>query len=228
MTVHIERRILSAVILGLFIHPSAGLAGTVVGSRHDLSSATSPEVCVWCHTTHNANTTTDGPLWNRSRTTAVFDVYSSSTMGTNPGIPSAESLLCLGCHDGVLSPDQAGYAGNNNKHSVLNYHGSPDTTSYQNCERCHSDLYSGRPRTLVLGTNLGDDHPISMNYPTPAEDPDFNTPPDPQNGWGEHNIRLVNGRVECVSCHDVHNPDIPPFLNVSNSGSALCFTCHAK
>ena len=131
-----------SVIVGLSLVASPIRAGTVVGSRHDLSTSSSPEVCVWCHATHNANTTTAGPLWNRSRTTAVFTVYASGTMDTNPGTPSPDSLLCLGCHDGVLSPDQTG-APQDNKHAVLNYHGSPDLTSYQNCERCHSNYYSG-------------------------------------------------------------------------------------
>lgn len=210
---------------GLLI-PGAGWAGSIVGSRHDLSTASSPEVCIWCHTPHNANQTITAPLWNRSVSTATFTPYSSPTMDTNPGVPRPVSLLCLGCHDGVLSPDQNG-TNQDNKHALLNYHGSPDTTSSPNCERCHTDMW-GNERTLVLGTDLSDDHPISMPYPTTAQDPDFNPPPDPQNGWGEGHVRLVDGYVECVSCHDVHDPDIDPFLNESNAGSNLCLVCHKK
>lgn len=207
--------------------PGVSRAGTIVGSRHDLSTAGSPEVCVWCHTPHNANQTITAPLWNRSVTTATFTLYSSPTMDTNPGTPRPVSLLCLGCHDGVLSPDQTG-SGQDNKHALLNYHGSPDYTSDPNCERCHTDIWGGGERVLVLGTDLSNDHPISMPYPSPAQDPGFNQPPDPQEGWGEGSVRLVDGYVECVSCHDVHDPDNDPFLNQSNAASSLCLVCHNK
>lgn len=201
------------------------LAGSIVGSRHDLSSGSSPEVCIWCHTPHIANEAAEGPLWNRSISAATFTLYSSASMDTTPGQPGGVSLMCLGCHDGVLGPDQTG-SGQDNKHALFNYHGSPDTTSYPNCERCHSDLYSGKERTLVLGTDLSDDHPIGMTYPTAGQDPKFNAPPNPSEGWGAGSVRLVQGRVECVSCHDVHNPDIQPFLVQANTGSSLCMVCH--
>ncbi len=35
-------------------------------------------------------------------------------------------------------------------------------------------------------------------------------------------------RVECSTCHDVHEYTNIPFLRISNSGSALCVTCHLK
>ena len=54
----------------------------------------------------------------------------------------------------------------------------------------------------------------------------FRTPPDPQRGWSD--ARLFNGKVECSSCHLVHDPSIPPFLRKSNAGSQLCLTCHVK
>lgn len=34
--------------------------------------------------------------------------------------------------------------------------------------------------------------------------------------------------VECASCHDPHTAANPTFLRVSNSGSGVCLTCHAK
>ncbi len=44
---------------------------------------------------------------------------------------------------------------------------------------------------------------------------------------------LVNNKVECSSCHDIHktkgySASSVQMLLVNNSGSALCFTCHNK
>ena len=106
----------------------------------------------------------------------------------------------------------------------------PDMSSYPNCERCHADMYGGK-RTLVLGTNLANDHPIAMPYPTAAVDPSFNAPPSPSGGWGgssRFDVKLFGGFVECSSCHVVHDPGIKPFLRKPNAASGLCLTCHMK
>jgi predicted CXXCH cytochrome family protein len=41
---------------------------------------------------------------------------------------------------------------------------------------------------------------------------------------------LFGGKVECESCHDVHNTqnDGLKLLWVEDTGSNLCFSCHAK
>lgn len=42
-------------------------------------------------------------------------------------------------------------------------------------------------------------------------------------------IRLPDGAVECISCHDPHNESgVPKMLVMSNRRSALCLTCHIK
>jgi len=123
----------------------AGPTG-VVGSNHDLSFFYSnaaftgndtggpfryetDEVCVFCHTPHNANggvrgdTIWDGSgftndagayggepimLWNRSLdqnggapATSQILTYNSPTMDSYTGQVWAYSLMCLSCHDGV-------------------------------------------------------------------------------------------------------------------------------
>ncbi len=84
---------------------------------------------------------------------------------------------------------------------------------------------------LVLGTDLSNDHPISMPYPTAAQDPEFKTPPDASRGWGgasKNDVKLYGGWIQCSSCHNVHNPDTTPFLRKSNAQSGLCPTCHNR
>lgn len=227
-----------AFLLAAFLLLLAAMAlpseAVVRGTKHDLSTTFDPysdQVCVFCHTPHFANTTVAGwPLWNRFvDLSKVFTVYASATMNTSPAQPSTgNSVLCLGCHDGTAgSAVVNGYLGSD-KHDLVNAPGPggmPDTTSYPECRRCHGEMY-GDPPAFWQGTNLADDHPIAMTYPTPAQDAAFRTPPDPSRGWTQ--VPLYNGRVECSTCHSVHDATNVPFLRIPNSGSALCLTCHTK
>lgn len=205
----------------------AGITGTV----HDLSSASTPEVCAFCHTPHFANTNVAGPLWNRYVDLGkVYTLYSSSTMDSIPEHPDAfsPSILCLGCHDGTLGTAIVNTYVGSDKHDLVNAPGSggiPDATSWPNCRRCHGEMY-GDPPAQWLGTDLSNDHPIGMVYPTAAQDPELHVPPSTDQGWFD--VPLFSGRVECSSCHAVHDPTITPFLRKPMAGSALCVTCHIK
>ncbi|MBI5385152.1 MAG: hypothetical protein HZA90_10750 [Verrucomicrobia bacterium] len=216
-----------AALLALLLVPCSLNSGSIVGSAHDLSSGSTPEVCVFCHTPHHANAAA-GPLWNRFvDPNTTFTLYSSPTMNTMVPQPSPSSRLCLGCHDGVNATATANGFSGSTKHDVVNppVGPRPDQTTWPSCNGCHAEIVHGRPAKM-LGTGLHDDHPISMTYPTAAQDEKFYLPPDLQNGWGAGNVRLRQGKVECVSCHDVHKPDYAPFLVKPNTGSALCITCH--
>ena len=108
--------------------------------------------------------------------------------------------------------------------------GIPDRSTQPECQRCHPEFY-GQAAVNWIGTDLRDDHPISMAYPTPAQDPAFTTPPDPQLGWainGGPGVRLYSGKIECSTCHNVHNPTNTPFLRVPKANDELCRTCHLK
>lgn len=218
----------------LFAFASLLEAG-VKGSKHDISDPAYPDngrVCMYCHTPHNANMSfnyPNPPLWNRYiDTRKVFQVYSSPTMNTVPGDPQTTiSILCLGCHDGTVGSAVVGGISGSDKHDlVVGALGErPDMSSIQPCQRCHPDMFGG-PAPKWQGTDLRDDHPIAMTYPTAAQDPKFNIPPDLVNGWST--VRLYGGRVECPSCHNVHEPANAPFLRMSNVGSQLCIVCHIK
>jgi predicted CXXCH cytochrome family protein len=208
------------LLLLLCVFSCLAQSQTVVGSKHDISTAGTPETCTFCHTPHYANGSLS-PLWNRNIDLSIpFQVYTSSTMNTlcsNP--PSSITQACLSCHDGVNA---------NTKHVLRNAPGPgsiPDTTSMPNCLSCHGSM-SGGEDYVKLGKDLRNDHPVSMTYPTPAQDPGFFIPPDLTNGWVD--LPLYNGKVECSTCHNVHNPTIAPFLRVANNSSSLCFRCHNK
>jgi len=231
----------AAIVIAIvgFIPASSG--ESIVGSRHDLSTSSTPQVCEFCHTPHHANDNITGlPLWNRAETTQTFTTYGSPSMNTTPGqpgsatsYPGVSTRMCLSCHDGVNASAVVHGNGVSTKHDLVYPPGGgmPDMTSYPNCERCHPDYYSGRKRVLVLGTNLGNDHPVSMPYPNFADDPDFQTPPSASSGWGgtsKYDVKLFYGSVECSSCHEPHDPRYGSFLRKPNTTSGLCLTCHKK
>jgi len=223
-------------ILATFLAVVAGLsASTIKGSKHDLSSNSTPDstqVCIWCHTPHRANNTlgpANVPLWNRYVDTSKnFMVYTGSTMDTQPGNPmQSGSAACLACHDGTIAYAPAYGQNGMDKMGVINGPGLHENAITENCTRCHVSIYSRQVKdTLKFGMDLRGMHPISMTYPTPAQDPAFLPPADAKSGWND--VKLFNGKVECASCHAVHDPTISPFLRKSNDRSALCLTCHIK
>jgi len=191
----------------------AWLAGStqaaIRGSAHDFSAAVwnpSGEICLPCHTPHHANTSvTDAPLWNHAVTGATFQIYQSSTIrATDLGQPSGRSKLCLSCHDGTVALDSFG-------------------------GRTGTRFMTG---PSLLGTNLRGTHPISFTYNDALAtlDRQLYPPSSRTSGLGSTVQRdmLFNNKMECSSCHDVHNRfNIDPMLLKSNAGSALCLTCHS-
>jgi len=216
-------------VVGLFASPLFG--ASVVGSKHDMSAA-GGEVCVHCHTPHFANTEISAPLWNKKSQNFNFDaftMYTSPTIDTAiPARPSGISLACLGCHDSVSAPEAAT---STYTHYVVNTPGSGLNNSQAywnslNCNACHGGHGSPLYKIPAVGPDLTNDHPISMVYPTAAQDPSFYQPPDSQKGWPD--LPLFSGKVECATCHNVYDPSKIPFLRMANTGSALCYRCHNK
>jgi len=139
----------------------------IVGSQHDLTTAgdsqnsgvTTDEVCVFCHTPHGADTSESAlPLWNKTLPLGTgYTRY--STTGT-PSFDATEenvgsiSLACLSCHDGTQAMD-----------SVINLPGSGGY-NLTGTSIGIGDLMTneGSDPIPMLGTDLSDDHPISIRY----------------------------------------------------------------
>lgn len=199
-----------------------GLA-KISGSAHDFTAKTSitavtgqgDEVCKACHVPHNAiASVTDG-----TTIFAVNDILWAKDYGTpattGQTLKVRNSVLCMGCHDGTISDNAT----------------SPAPAPY---------TFSGPAN---LGTDLSNDHPVDVLYGYESTAPDAKTAFNPTTDVKTAGIRLYtdNGGtanvVACQSCHDVHGKadasvtppaDIPHFLRVKNSASALCLTCHVK
>lgn len=190
----------------------------ISGSKHDLSNG-SLSPCIFCHTPHNSRTDA-APLWNLVNRNVTYQMYSSPTMSNpSPSAPSGMSLACLSCHDG------SGTIGDG-IHHIMTIN-KPEYMNDANCDKCHpgGSAYSDILLNAIT-PDLRNDHPISIPYPTSAQDPDFFTPPDMQKGWPD--VPFYDGKIECGSCHDPHDPTNTPFLRKSNTGSGLCLTCHNK
>jgi predicted CXXCH cytochrome family protein len=185
--------------------------GQITGSAHDFSGSawnTTTEICIVCHTPHNADlTVTTAPLWNHEVTiVAAYTLYSSSTLNATLGQPGNESKLCLSCHDGTVA--------------LENFGGVTGGTNF----------ISG---SANVGTALNNDHPISFTYndALATADGGLRTPSTYVTSLGGtiNNDLLFSGRMECASCHDVHNAHgNNMLLLIDNTGSALCLTCHNK
>jgi len=222
--------------IGSLILTATTAFGTMVGSVHDLSSSQGIgdnfEICVYCHTPHASNAEFAGaPLWNKPTTNTTFTMYGATAEGV-PGqtiagtatdaTPTGSALACLSCHDGVSAMN-----------SVVN---APGSGGY-NASGTYIGSASNLPKSMVgddiraigSGGDLTNDHPVSIPY---VEGAGSLKPKDtPITGWNNAstiNDLLRDGKVQCTSCHDPHDPTYDRFLRHRNTGSELCKTCHEK
>lgn len=187
---------------------------SVVNSKHDLS-ARSPnriraveedQVCVFCHTPHNAAPQT--PLWNRENPQLYYRIYQSSTTDARIDQPSGPSKMCLSCHDGSLALG-----------TVLS---RPATEPFVMTARTMPP--GPFHRNSDLTNDLSDDHPIGFRYDRQLANVDnqIRTPE-----VVTRDLPLgVHNEVHCTTCHDPHNNELGSFLRVSDQMSAICVSCH--
>jgi len=209
-----EKKLLvtSLALLGVLAVCSTASA-VLTGSKHDFTALGwgNSQICLPCHAPHNNKNAPATLLWNHTLTTATYVLYGSPTFdaSTTVGQPSAVSKFCLSCHDGTVALDAYG---------------------------SHTPAPTMITGNALLGTDLSNDHPISFDYNATLVAADTTT------GGGiaglvvpasatqvVAGIPLFTGKMECASCHDVHNKhSITGLLNTSNTGSALCLKCHIK
>jgi hypothetical protein len=165
-----------AVIVALciaFAGKSAALPGdasNVRQTKHNLSkdapnsttkADSEDQVCVFCHTPHAA-TPGQPALWNREVHTSGYTRYNSESLDASRSTdtykdqPAGSSVLCLSCHDGQVALGSVnvieGWVG-----AEMSVGGSVSNTM-----PVRSGLSTGF--TPNLGTDLSNDHPISVTY----------------------------------------------------------------
>lgn len=282
--------------LTLSYNVEAGGAGAVM----DTMKNNYFEICVYCHTPHGANAQVRAPLWNRTVNTSEYTIYDKPRTLNRPiGQPGPNSLTCLTCHDGTITIDSIINMPGSGKYSKNQEAGGSDLTFLDTwttpktslghfkmgsardngyCTLCHNSDSNNTAMSdftvFMLGTDLRDDHPIGILFPTESfgtNGVDFNEPNLIYSNQAGFKMRVFdkNGNqypdkdeprlydtgdgfeVECASCHDPHGVPSggpsstfnPSFLRVnngvvgshpgtagivSNTGSALCLTCHLK
>lgn len=164
-----------------------------------------PDPCAYCHAPHNGANT---GLWNQQLSKQTYTMYSSTTETNSSKQPSLgfSSNQCLSCHDGTVAVGA--------------------TIAYGQI-KTNGSMAAGD----VFGSNLQSSHPFS--FVTPLKDNidmaaslvQHKTTMDPL-----HKVRLVDGNVECISCHNPHvqGTDViaQNFLVRDSSSGAMCLACH--
>ncbi len=197
----------------------------MLASKHNLSvsgpgpvkAVSETQVCVFCHTPHNANPS--APLWNRTLSGATYTPYASGSLQASLGQPNGYSRLCLSCHDGTIAIG-----------SVNNLGGQSATIQMQGAGPGGVMPAGAR----LLGINLTNDHPVSFvfNQTLATADGELVSPTSLTDI-----IRLYEGAnpgirdsVQCTTCHDPHLVANPKFLKKPFTGrtNIICLTCHVK
>jgi predicted CXXCH cytochrome family protein len=215
---NMKKTVSTATTILFFLVSQVAWSGSIMGSPHDFRRypwSRSGEICLPCHAPHYPETL-PAPLWNHELSTQTYITYAkthSPAMDAKVGSqPDGISKKCVSCHDGIVAPDV--------------YGGNTGGTA--------SSLFGEN----LMGTVPSNNHPISFIYDTAlaTKDGDLYDPSTKLSGMtgstGTINAdMLFLNRMECSSCHDVHNTKAVPgtkLLVKDSAGSALCLTCHNK
>ncbi len=231
--------------LACFAGLTAMMAGSavagIVGSVHDLGQAwgdPQDRICVFCHTPHHAQVPSEEnnwgddykPLWNRPDSTITYTMYTSQTITHSDRdnihrAPTGPSKLCLSCHDGSIAIDS--FSGN-----------------YMGTHYLVGDDFGENQITGV--DSLHNDHPISFvwddtltNNDGELVDPETTLSPAHTGKTLQQDLLWETGKgtgvykLECSSCHDVHNGPAAVaagdnLLYLPQERGQICLMCHKK
>ena len=164
--------------------------------------------CTFCHAPHSGLGGVT-PLWNQKLSTKAYVPYSSTTnpnQGNTQPTLGVTSSLCLSCHDGTVGVGQSAAYGQLPTSGTMN---SMDS----------------------FGTTLTGSHPFSLVLPM-KDAPNLAASLVAQGKTADLTgaVKLVNGNIECTSCHDPHIQNIDKiaqnFLVRDSSNAQMCLACH--
>lgn len=249
--------VLGVLALSSLVMAGSNPGTGIVGTSHDLTSATGrgalynagtaadptlDRLCIYCHTPHHSATATDAtnnkldyyPLWNHDVTQqAAYTLYTNTNDGTIPNNiqhqlnavlvqPGSVSRLCLSCHDGSVAVSSYG-----------NFDSGANPTKHTG--NVMITATAGGAFGIGVNGNLSNHHPIGFDYTAVSlADDEIRDPSSTLLGNNPYNMSISDllwgGKMECSSCHDVHNTKNTgdKFTWVQDTNSSLCFSCHKK
>jgi len=190
----VKTSIATAVVLGATLAATgafASIAGSIVNTRHNMGSTgmgpntaganDTAEICIFCHTPHGGSTTDANgntvavPLWNKVLTNPgnfkTYDQLGTSTLDAAVGSVGSISLACLTCHDGtqaidniINAPGSGGYDALGGGVDGLGWAWATDGTMDPATGRFIGSVDEGGKNIWAIGTDLTNDHPVSMQY----------------------------------------------------------------
>lgn len=218
------------------------------GQQRVVKATQEQQICVFCHTPHAAESSV-GPLWNRQLSNATYQTYVSGSLdsgrpGLNPTAtpqplqqPNGVSKLCLSCHDGTMAIGAVNVLNG----SFTDRDGTTQDIAMQGTGP-GGTMAPGEGVTTgftrYLGTDLTNDHPISVRYDAnlAALDGEMRFPnaeadiivrsvdPYPTNAGQRTRTEYIHlepdpgtstgGLVQCNSCHDPHVRSTDPTENI--------------
>jgi hypothetical protein len=252
--------LLLALAAMVLLQEPAGAAkiADIRNTKHNLSvtgpgtlKATSEtQVCVFCHTPHEAQAIPAAPLWNRKLSAATYTTYTSSSIDASAAElaagPGGSSKLCLSCHDGTMAIGNVNVLNQQRNVSV-----AMTGTGAGGTMVTGSGATTGFTRDI--GVNLTNDHPISFTYDAAlaAADGELRGPDGTNVGTRTPGVKpklpLEKGQIQCATCHDPHLRETDStkgpakFLRLnrfqeqtptggafSDTGDIICLACHDK
>ena len=134
-------------------------------------SAQTTEICVFCHTPHGGDNQAAVPIWNRklSAPTAYkrYSELGTVTFDATEAPIGSVTIACLSCHDGTQAIDNVlnapGSGGYNFDKGVF-IGGGAGTSMVGADVGADGSLREGIDVVQNLGTDLSNDHPVSMQY----------------------------------------------------------------
>lgn len=174
------------------------------GSKSPVTGAR-PDFCNYCHAPHGG---LNKGLWNQKLSTEVYSLYRSDTEKNRAVQPvlGNDSSQCLSCHDGTVAVGTTVVSGKVNTQGAMN-------------------------PVDVFGSNLQTSHPFSLALPL-QDNVDLIASLAAQGKTGDvtGRIKLINGNIECTTCHDPHvqakDQVSQNFLVRDSSNGQMCLACH--
>ena len=247
--------LLASMLAVSFSLPAQRLSD-IANTRHNLSTSspgtvaavTETQICVFCHTPHQAEAIPNAPLWNRQQSGAIYTPYTSNSIDASDiaATPGGSSKLCLSCHDGTIALGSVSVL-NSQTNVLINMSGTGAGGVMPSSQGDATGF------TRKLGTDLTNDHPISFTYNSALatldgelHDPAVESHIGNRVAGVTPAVPLENDQVQCTTCHDPHIRDADITKNIkflrlhrlqegfpgggsfNSTNDIVCLGCHDK